>query len=87
VNIGHSSYFFQILIFIASLGEIAVFWVAFLSGLVGLLIGKFFILLGTGIGLLGFLIAMAMPGLLQGSAALALGTIAGLGCHPRLLRA
>jgi hypothetical protein len=69
---------FQIPIFIASLGGIAVILGGILIGLGRVLIGKFFILLGTGIGLLGFLIAIAMPGLSRGSAALALGTTTGL---------
>jgi hypothetical protein len=68
---------FKVILFIASLGGVAVILGGVLIGLGRTSLGKFILLLGTGVGLLGFLIAIAMPGFLLGSAALALGTTAG----------
>lgn len=68
---------FQALVFIASLGGISVIAGGVLIGAGRTSTGKLFIMLGTGMGLFGFLIAIAIPGLLQGSAALALGTTTG----------
>lgn len=68
---------FQALIFIASLGGVAVICGGALIGAGRTSIGKLFILLGTGAGLLGLLLAVALPGLQQGSAALAIGTTTG----------
>ncbi|MDI6884371.1 MAG: hypothetical protein QMD00_04520 [Hadesarchaea archaeon] len=69
---------FQALLVIASLGGIAVIFGGALIGLGRTSVGKLFILLGTGVGLLGLLIAIALPGLQQGSTALALGTGTGV---------
>ncbi len=65
---------FQVFLYIASLGGIAVIIGGVLIGAGRTSIGKLFILLGAGIGLLGLLLAIALPGFQQGSVALALGT-------------
>lgn len=64
---------FQVFLYIASLGGIAVIIGGVLIGVGRTSIGKLFILLGVGVGLLGLLLAIALPGVQQGSAALALG--------------
>ncbi len=64
---------FQVLIFIASLGGVAVICGGFLVGAGSTSIGKLFILLGTGMGLLGLLLAIIPPWIQQGSLTLALG--------------
>lgn len=69
---------FQALVVIASLGGIAVIFGGALIGLGRTAVGKLFILLGTGVGLLGLLIAIALPGLQQGSTVLALGAGTGV---------
>lgn len=68
---------FQVLILIASLGGVAVILGGVLIGAGRTSIGKLLILLGTGVGLLGLLLAVALPWFQQGSATLALGTSSG----------
>ena len=68
---------FQVLIFIASLGGLAVICGGVLIGAGRSSIGKLFILLGTGVGLIGLLLAVALPWFQQGSLELALGTSSG----------
>ncbi len=68
---------FQALIFIASLGGVAVICGGILVGAGRTFLGKLFILLGTGTGLLGLVLAVMLPWFRQGSASLALGTTTG----------
>lgn len=65
---------FRVLLFIASLGGIAVIIGGVLIGAGRTSVGKLFILLGTGIGLLGLLVGIALPWLQQGTTELALST-------------
>lgn len=67
---------FQALIFIASLGGVAVICGGILVGAGRTFVGKLFIMLGTGTGLLGLVLAVMLPWF-QGSATLAIGTAAG----------
>lgn len=72
------SLLFQILIIIASLGGLAVIIGGVLIGRGRTLPGKILIKLGTGVGLIGLLLAIALPGLQQENLRLALGTSAGV---------
>ena len=49
---------FSVLIFIASLGGIAVMWGAVLIGKEKVSVGKFFITLGAGLGLIGLIVSL-----------------------------
>ena len=70
-------FLFQVLIFIASLGGVAVICGGVLIGAGRTSIGKLLILLGTGVGLIGLLLAVALPWFQQGGTTLALGTSTG----------
>ncbi|MEW6593066.1 MAG: hypothetical protein AB1305_05270 [Candidatus Hadarchaeota archaeon] len=69
---------FQVLVFLASLGGVAVILGGLLFGLGRVTSGKLLVTLGTGTGLIGLLLALALPGFFQGVAALALGTGSGI---------
>jgi len=69
---------FQVLILIASLGGIAVICGGILIGAGRTFIGKLFIGLGAGTGLIGLILVIVLPGLQQGDIKLALGTTTGI---------
>ncbi|HDM78667.1 MAG TPA: hypothetical protein ENG51_19720 [Deltaproteobacteria bacterium] len=68
---------FQILIFVASLGGIAVILGGVLIGYGRVFVGKLFILLGVGTGLFGLVIAVIIPWIHQGDPSLAFGGTTG----------
>jgi len=69
---------FQVLIVIASLGGVAVICGGILIGTGRTSIGKLFIGLGAGTGLIGLILVIVLPGLQQGDIKLALGTTTGI---------
>ena len=69
--------FFQVLIFISSLGGLAVIFGGVLIGARRVFIGKLLIMLGAGVGLFGFLVMIVIPWVQQGGSTLTFWTSAG----------
>jgi hypothetical protein len=69
---------FQVLILIASFGGVAVICGGILIGTGRTFIGKLLVGLGTGTGLIGLLLVIAVPSFQQGGIRLALGTSSGI---------
>lgn len=66
--------FFRALIFISSLGGLAVIFGGVLIGGGRVFIGKLLIMLGAGVGLLGFLVTIVIPWVQQGGSTLTFWT-------------